>query len=134
MAKKKLNVRLLRRIQKHIMAEPKRYDQNVWIKEVDPNVDPYYPPCGTMACIAGWAQILSAQPGSRVIPSHLAASELLGLDVRSSTRLFDSVMDLVDDAWPRKFSKAYSMAKTARGRAKVAVRRIDHFIKTKGAE
>lgn len=114
-----MNVRLLRKIQKHILAEPKSYDQDAWIREDD---------CGTVACIGGWASILS---GNKDLTAALEISEpsleVLLAPVPANPRLWPR-------RWPEKFYRGYLAAKTARGRARAAVRRIDHFIKTKGAE
>ena len=52
MAKSKMNVRLLRKVQKHILEEPKRYDQDIVAKASSEA------PCGTACCIAGWAEVL----------------------------------------------------------------------------
>ena len=52
----KLNVKLLNRIKRHLIAEPKRYDQATWAREVSGKGAPA---CGTRACIAGWAVLLS---------------------------------------------------------------------------
>ena len=53
----KLNVRLLRRILRHIKADPRRYNQGTW--GVEKPAEHGGPPCGTQACIAGWAVLLS---------------------------------------------------------------------------
>ena len=54
--KSKLNVRLLRRIQKKITKHPELFDMSSWSHETS---------CGTSCCIGGWALILSgvAKPG-----------------------------------------------------------------------
>jgi hypothetical protein len=49
-----MNVPLLRKVKKHILAEPRRLEMNNWAV----NVDEEEAPCGTQACIAGWAVIL----------------------------------------------------------------------------
>jgi hypothetical protein len=126
-----MNVKLLRKIQKHILEEPKRYDQNVWLAEGAPQNG--FATCGTMACIGGWAQILGSKRKPRAV-SRVNAMRLLGIDRAQAWRLFDSIAGVPEDMWPRKFSAAYVKAKTDLGRARAAVRRIDHFIKTRGAE
>lgn len=132
--KKRINVRLLRKIQKHILEEPRRYDQNLWRIEVDPATNPERPPCGTMACIGGWATALSGKERDSYLGWDVAM-RLLGLTREQADRLFDTVEKGTDlNKWPKKFVTAYLKAKTPRDRARVAVRRIDHFIKTKGAE
>jgi len=122
-----MNVKLLRRIQKAISKEPEKYDQDAW--------------CGSECCLAGHAVILSGHAeisndscegvmvrlsyGKEVHIQDFAAEEL-ELTEDQSCKLFD--------VWPREFREAYDGALTDKGRARVAVRRIDHFIKTKGAE
>lgn len=95
-----MNVRLLRRVAKHIVEEPRRYNQGSWC---DRSNDA---PCGTMACIAGWAVIL----GDKLDPKKI-----------DHERIYHE-------------AKRFHAAKTLRGRASVAVARIEHFIKTKGKE
>ena len=55
----KLNVALAMKVKKHILAEPKRLNMSFWICDVTGIIDA--PPCGTQACIAGWACLLSVQ-------------------------------------------------------------------------
>jgi hypothetical protein len=142
----KINVKLLRRIQKHILAEPRRYNQNATIIKAEPGakVRPdrgedvnIVPACGTVACIGGWADILGAARGAKIREfSFDRARKLLGLDEDQGIRLFDYITDETRPwlTWPDQFTDAYLAAKTPRGRARVAVRRIDHFIATKGVE
>lgn len=130
--KTKLNVRLLRRIQKHILAEPKRYNQNDIVSTGKPG-EAYsfawrFPACGTIACIGGWAAVLSS--GGRHEDLEYGA-RALGLTVDQRARLFSATGN---GGWPDKFDIAYTNAKTPQGRARVGARRIEHFIKTKGAE
>lgn len=136
-----MNVELLRKIQKHILAEPERFAMSWWCGTGDPgkpllddsfgesNIDALIAPeCGTVACIAGWAVLLSdGKDGiysSRYIQER--AWELLG--EKAERRLFHTCK------WPGKFANRYEKAKTRKGKAQAAASRIDHFIKTKGAE
>src|SRR6266702_3332565 len=123
-----MNVKLLRKVAKHIAAEPKRYCFDWELK--DPDV-----PCGTKACIAGWTIILGAglkepfdENGQIKIPQSLRttgfgghyskpARELLDITQPQAARLFLY--------WPRPFDSSKDDAATA-------VKRIEHFIKTKG--
>lgn len=127
----KMNVRLLRKIQGHILEEPKRFIMADVIDRAQPGerVEDYglewaMPKCGTTACIAGWALLLS---NSYSYDMHQAAG-LLGLEYDASDTLF------YVGGWPPNYQTQWGAAKTPRMRARVAVRRIDHFIKTKGAE
>lgn len=123
----KMNVKLLRKIQKHILAEPKSYDQNAIISET----------CGTIACIGGWAFLLGGGVRTPSVNELSDARDFLGINREQGDRLFEYVTTSRLEssmAWPAKFIRQYLAAKTPRGRANAAVRRIDHFIKTNGAE
>lgn len=124
-----MNVKLLRKVKKHILAEPKRFCFHWARKSLEA-------PCGTRACIAGWTIILGAglmEPfdadGDLVIPKSLTrnkmgyysgpASKLLGITEEQADRLFVY--------WPSPFKdRGYD--------AKTAAARIEHFIKTEGKE
>jgi hypothetical protein len=124
-----MNVRLLRRVAKHILEEPKRLDMEKIAENVEGRDSP---PCGTVGCIAGWACMLTGSSVKRA--DWGKGRRLIGLDGDQAYRLFDYPLGLVTDGWPEKFSKPYVAAKTARQRARIAVARIEHFIKTKGTE
>jgi hypothetical protein len=53
-----VNVELLKKIKEHILEEPRRLHMDNFVCRV-PVDSPKNPPCGTVACIAGWAVILS---------------------------------------------------------------------------
>src|ERR1700726_2874983 len=59
----KLNVALAMKVKKHILAEPKRLNMSFWMGNVTGDIDA--PPCGTQACIAGWACLLSVPKNKR---------------------------------------------------------------------
>lgn len=133
-----MNTRLLRKVQKHILEEPKRLCMADWCQkksEFNLDVEDFwdacnrYPfaKCGTAACIGGWAVLLN---GGR-IGSGMGwknPSWHLGLSRTQADLLFN-----IED-WPDRFYDRYRTATTPAAKARVAVRRIDHFIKTKGAE
>lgn len=63
-------ISILRDVEKIILAEPKRVDMGCWIAKremigmglVYPSIDRYnFPPCGTVACIAGWIAELNPE-------------------------------------------------------------------------
>jgi hypothetical protein len=132
-----MNVKLLRKVKKHILEEPKRFIMGDWVvrKEApghqvcddDGNYRPFAK-CGTAACIAGWTMLLSKVDPSTVDSYSAAASELLGIGNTFHNPLFYT------DDWPLEYEAAYKNAKTPAGRARVAARRIEHFIKTDGKE
>ena len=142
-----MNVKLLRKVEKRILAEPRRFDMMTFGDKLDKEaieaLGEEAPPCGTVACIAGhvdWMTHPRLFAASVAIDRFArddsiverAAKELgLGFDPSQDTnagRLF------FDDEWPKKFQAAFSKAKTPLQRAKVAVKRIEHFIKTNGKE
>lgn len=110
-------------------------------------------PCGTTACIGGWAVLLAGNPLTirrRAIHLRLRSyphddmARLLGLQIVKDDfddhRLFDasnaSRLFYLEN-WPNKFRTAYNQHFRRRhyGRAaQVAARRIEHFIKTKGKD
>ena len=55
-------VRMLRKVKRHILAEPKRIGMDFWcLKGDDVAINGLKAsPCGTVACIGGWLEILYA--------------------------------------------------------------------------
>jgi hypothetical protein len=143
-----MNVKLLRRIQKHILAEPQRLLMAEGIVQGNPGeaksgwfgpsgepAQIILPNCGTAGCIAGWACILETKDKAnlpRIWPQvRYGAAELIGIpDGRGEggQNLFHVRF------WPAKFKRAYLKAKRQKTRAKIAAARIEHFIATKGAK
>lgn len=113
-----MKVGLLRRVKLHILEEPRRLDMTLW-KSIRWGEDP--PPCGTTACIGGWALILSQYQGKG--PVDRDAAKALHLTKKQAVRLF------YVSFWPPEFKDAYLRAKPKK-RAAIAAARIDHFIKT----
>lgn len=81
------------------------------------------PPCGTVACIAGWASILCGNA-----PYEAVDASRLCLSLDEQHRLFYVT------SWPMNFGEGYTNAKTPEERASITADRIDHFIKTNGLE
>jgi hypothetical protein len=127
-----MNVKLLRKVKRRILAEPKRLYMTSYLAFDRDVVDRPMPKCGTVGCIAGWACIiampkLSPQEIWRQFAVGFKAMELLGLTDEEKFRLFEP------GAWPKQFERGTSddgKKKTA----EVAAARIEHFIKTKGKE
>ena len=134
--------RLLRRVARHILAEPLRYDQNSIIEVGEPKTiyrdERKFPACGTVACIGGWIEILSRKHPNR------AKLSLTGLSFKKIAKLLGTGEDNVgaltqytsrnpsnsDTYWPLEFSEAYGNAKTPLQKARIANQRIEHFIRT----
>lgn len=126
--KKKLNVELLKKVQQHITEEPKRYDQFAVVRESS------LAPCGTVACIAGWANVLSgSDPKSEEAQDLDKAAVRLGVETcyelfPEGFGCFHFLFDL--EGWPSQFVREHEQAKTFKARAKAACKRIDYLIKT----
>lgn len=134
--KTKINVRLLRRIQRAIMAEPKRLDMGDWLVRGQQRIQQNglkEPDCGTVGCIAGWAAVLDKTSDPKKFEdaevSWMRADQILGLTHEQGNALFYT------DEWPEKFfDKLDALKEQTRAYARVVCQRIDHFIKTNGAE
>jgi len=131
-----MNIKLLRKIQKAIARAPQRLDMDIPITSYK---------CKTTACIAGHAVLLS-QKGKRFNkvaedfvnkfpdsafstdwqPIEIRARNLLKLTRGQANRLFLSW------GWPDEYQANYRG--TPVERVRVAIKRIDHFIETKGLE
>jgi hypothetical protein len=138
-----MNVKLLRMVKKHILEEPRRFDMGTFgstfasrfhFKSVTGEALRNFPPCGTVACIAGWAiGVNASKPKSffrKISYGQIAplATAELELSIPEKDRLF------YQENWPTRYYTAYAKAKSPADRARVAARRIEHFIKTNGAE
>jgi hypothetical protein len=142
--KPKLNVRLLRKIQKHILEEPRRFlmadvvvkaqTQDEWSIEADdyPDMSKLMPPCKTAACIAGWANLLTGAKTETQYLSYDRAVDQLGLVPGSplASGWFDLSTLFFAPSWPEPYRTSYEKAETPAKRANVACARIDHLIKT----
>jgi hypothetical protein len=127
-----LNIKLLRKVQKFLLEEPRRFDMGDWLQPASLADVIERPPCGTACCIAGAAYILEHRLNpneinfSQINPSvvHMDAMGILGLDYRMMDGLFYA------SRWPDEFRDAYYHARTPLERAKAGVARIEHLIKT----
>lgn len=116
-------VRRLREIERLIVNEPELYDQSRWMARREH--------CGTVCCIAGHAVARYGQlPSNEWMwdPSYWVDKGQVALGIterEAASRLFRGAT-----RWPHPFSEAYVNASTEKDRACVAVRRIEHFIRT----
>lgn len=130
-----MNVTLLKKVKRAILREPKRLCMYYWL-DVDPTPS-RAPSCGTVGCIAGWTAILAKRKsGSIRLTAHqfiggatasVVAECALKLSHGQARRLFHL------GEWPVKLGEEYENARTHRQHAQIAAKRIDLFIKTKGA-
>lgn len=126
-----------------------RHFGNVFFKQITGALPEIAPVCKTQACLAGEA-VLAVGTG-RILesggialgegdyPAHVEildqATKDLGLSRDQATRLFFfKGWKQPKLGWPDKFAEAYENAKTPQGRLYVAIRRVEHFLATKGRE
>jgi hypothetical protein len=92
-----------------------------------------YAKCGTAACIAGWAVLLSHESDFNVdnpllgMDVYQEAKTLLGLTMTEADRLFDPIH------WPRTFHVG-TRDDGSEIAAQTTVQRMEHFIATGGRE
>jgi hypothetical protein len=88
-----LNEKLIACVLRHIEANPDEYDQNTWFSLRDTAHDQSY--CGTTACFAGWACLLSKDvtkwADRRQESVRVEATALLGLTDYEASTLFGGV-------------------------------------------
>lgn len=116
-----MNIPLLRRIQRQIKSSPEKLRMNKYATRIKG--------CGTAYCIAGWALKLSGYTEKKIRECDTAqtASQLLEIppnDCTTKWKLFN-----IND-WPRR----YRTQDRSKELPALAVKRIDHFIKTEGRE
>lgn len=133
-----MNVKLLRKVAKHILAEPLRYNQNATIArgipgdviEPDGETEQCVPACGTIACLGGWIALFTYKRPPRSGFSFRKIGQALGVTSRQVSALCSYTTSTSGKRWPAQYAKRYNRATTPRGRAKIAAERIEHFIKT----
>lgn len=148
---KKKTIELLKKVKKHILAEPRRLDMDTMGEESDEA------PCGTVACIGGWACVLNYKRpriyydfcGYLYVGNEMASWErarrILDLSEEEAELLFTEPKEAEaytearnngDDraplCWPLSLARRYMEAKTPRGRANASAKRIDLFIASGG--
>lgn len=133
-----LNVKLLRKVKKHILAEPARLVMADGLLLGTPGETRHYAPayeepgecimpkCGTVGCIAGWACVLGqkdfekSEYATNWFTIRTTAERLLGI-------VYGNELFRVE-SWPNKLCAKYYRAKTNDQRAKLVAERIDQFI------
>ena len=142
-----MNIKLLRKVQAAIKQRPKQFQMSNWFSHwLDATRNNNYlhaGGCGTAACIAGWALHLSGK--SRQVDTTArrydtvdyidmiaVAGDVLGL---SGSEAGGPARNLfMVEYWPSEFRARWERVSTPVAQAKIAIARIDHFIKTKGEE
>lgn len=132
-----MDIKLLKRVRDRIAARPRQF---VMRRLFDDRTESDHKPshCGTACCILGWGIVL--QDSEKRSPKEFAQLfELHELSYFSTRNVFGISWAEGDklvwaDNWPEPFRTQFSKAKTDAQHARIAVRRINHFIKTKGKE
>lgn len=135
MEKTKLNTELLKAIREKIATVPQAYDQGTYARASD------VAPCGTAACIAGWACVLSgamstdglrkAEEEGEQEMIHETAQTALGLNNGDAERLFDgNPSDEYEGyGWPEPF-KGQWLNWPPSDRPQIAVAYLTRIIET----
>lgn len=136
MSENRINTELLEKVKAHILEEPRRYNQRTFGGTSDEA------PCGTAACIAGWAAHLSGEIDLKTLRRGGSTIEgiaqaALGLTYTEAHILFAGDptpcfcgRPTCKDAWPQPYAERYAKAETAEDRARAAADYIDHIIAT----
>jgi hypothetical protein len=122
-----MNVKLLRKIKEFILEEPRRFYMWMWAERVPTDQSP----CGTTQCIAGAAVHIS-HPRKFAALLRRDETERFGSLARRELHISaDQALALFHvDEWPERFRIAYLTTTSKKEEAKIAAKRIDHFIRT----
>lgn len=120
----RLNIDLLNKVRDKIAATPEAYDQRDWC------LPSHAAPCGTVACIAGWAAILSGEMSIKEAHRNYSdngehvnnvAMRVLGLTENEANTLFNGGRD----GWPLRYR---ALGKLSDSQA--AIRYLNRIINT----
>lgn len=143
-----MNTKLLLEIKDRILEEPRRLSMGDWIltdQSPDDIRPALMPSCNTVACIAGWAVLLTHSRISAVHIPDLAKQiskdwlEEDGATALGLTRQQEKELFFVKN-WPLTFKRRYDVTfdwppeKRIAERAKITAERIDAFIAQYGGE
>lgn len=116
-------VRILKKVRKAILEEPEAYDQG----DLGPMRNGVHPTCGSPACIIGWAIFFRFKEKENAPDGY--PDDQLYMTPQQVDRLFHKL------DWPLKFREEFNAVRHDQVKeAKVAAKRIQHFIKTDGRE
>jgi len=142
-----MNIEMLNRVKQTILDEPRKLDMNVFLKRYPDEMlgrAEDFTPCGTHACIAGWACILDIMDKRGITVEEISRDTIRNKDdyeneygkagkILAINRVEQYKLFYLED-WPSEFTKRYDDSKTAQERAEVTAQRIEHFIATDGKE
>lgn len=127
--------RLLAAIVAFILAEPKRFNMELFTQEVSPNA-PDAPACGTVACLAGWADVLTSGYVDTYSNGMNGGVEQRAIEVLQLTKEEANSLFYVHK-WPEPFREQFGdvlYVNTPRARVKraeIAAARVQDFITNK---
>lgn len=121
-----LNFALFRKVIKKLEIAPEAYEQTTY-GERDSDA-----PCGTAACIAGWATVLSGNAAhTNIRRLHRKAQDIatkeLGINYEESRTLFGAEPYGI---WPEPFDLRWARALTRKSQARVAISYLKRILKT----
>lgn len=118
-------VERLRKVRTQILASPEHFDMGKWIQHES---------CGTTCCIGGWYSLKrQVRVGQDMLLVDLGLRQRRAEDSYNYTGepVNGNIQRLVyDDLWPEPFKAEFHAATTKRDQARVAAKRITHFIRT----
>lgn len=133
-----MNIKPLRQLKRMFVSQPARLNMAVFARVSRAK---NAPECGTVGCIAGWLVLLnkrSPREGYKDTVRRLVhggdleypgeAARILGCTHWQARQLFYA------GNWPYALYEAYASAKTSTERVRVAIKRINLWIRTKGLE
>jgi hypothetical protein len=117
-----MKIKLLRKIAAAIEENPGGLNMSI----LHSNRAGYYVEvdCATAHCICGWGAVITGKS----IDAGRSSEPVFGINSVQRSKLFWTI------GWPAQFSAPYRRATSAESKAAIAIARIEHFVKTKGAE
>jgi hypothetical protein len=134
-----VNIAKLQKLKDWIIAEPRRYNQKMWI--VGPRsivVQDQNPPCGTAGCLAGNACLMEGFKADKTLRQSCVVLDDKGCR-KDIQRLAQKILDLTDiqagrlfhcecEGWPLRAQILYQESKAPEQRAEAAAMAIDDLI------
>lgn len=130
-----MNKELFEKIKERILAQPEHFHMSSFIDSEDDEygsaeellkeIDISDMKCGTTACIAGWACLLTNSDPREVTESGFEVVAMRVLDIPND-RLFYT------DEWPESKYDEFYWTESAQDKARIACEVIDSYIETDG--
>jgi hypothetical protein len=135
----KIVVKRLRAVQEQILKEPRQFQMTFFYHSADSmmNDSAPVPNCGTAACLVGWLIALDEkttpkQASETITPNEIWRRASRLLELKGRKRLRDKRLRSLSSTghWPLEFNERWNHRKNANQAARIAVARINYFIKT----